>query len=106
MVGVTEYVTFIVTLTAVVDAFLAVPFFLAFTRIRGATERRRPARVVTLTVFLVLAKATFIDEALLTLIGASLPAFRVGGGLGIAADGARDLERAGEWPSPVRGGDI
>ena len=38
-------------------------------------------RVIALTVFVVLACATFVGEPLLRLIGASLPAFRVGGGL-------------------------
>jgi multiple antibiotic resistance protein len=37
--------------------------------------------VVTLTVFAVLAGAVLFGEALLRLIGASIPAFRVGGGL-------------------------
>ena len=68
-----EYLRFTVTLAAVVDPFLAVPFFLTFTASRSDDERRRLARVVALTVFAVLAVAVFI--------GASLPAFRVGGGL-------------------------
>ena len=76
-----DYLRFFVTLTAVVDPFLAVPFFLAFTASRGDAERRHLARVVAFTVFLVLAIAVFVGEALLNFIGASLPAFRVGGGL-------------------------
>jgi len=76
-----EYLRFVVTLTAVVDPFLAVPFFIAFTASRSAAERRRLAQVVALTVFLVLAVSAFAGEALLELIGASLAAFRVGGGL-------------------------
>jgi multiple antibiotic resistance protein len=76
-----EYLRFVVTLTAVVDPFLAVPFFLAFTAEQSLTERKQLARVVALTVFTVLAVSVFVGEALLELIGASLPAFRVGGGL-------------------------
>jgi multiple antibiotic resistance protein len=76
-----EYLRFIVTLTAVVDPFLAVPFFLAFTAERSHPERMRLARVVALTVLAVLAVSVFVGESLLELIGASLPAFRVGGGL-------------------------
>jgi multiple antibiotic resistance protein len=79
--GLTDYLRFVVTLTAVVDPFLAVPFFLVFTQSRAPEEVRRLARVVALTVFVVLALATFFGEVLLDLIGASLPAFRVGGGL-------------------------
>jgi multiple antibiotic resistance protein len=76
-----EYLRFVVTLTAVVDPFLAVPFFLSFTASYSAARRRTLARTVALTVFGVLAMAAFVGEALLELIGASLPAFRVGGGL-------------------------
>ncbi len=76
-----DYLRFVVTLTAVVDPFLAVPFFLTVTASRNEAESRRLGRVVALTVFLVLAVSAFVGEALLELIGASLSAFRVGGGL-------------------------
>jgi len=76
-----EYLRFFVTLTAVVDPFLAVPFFLAFEGARSECEQRTLARQVAITVFVVLAVAAVTGEALLQLIGASLPAFRVGGGL-------------------------
>lgn len=81
MASLTEYLRFVVTLIAVVDPFLAVPFFLAFTEKYSLDDRARLARVIALTVFLVLTVAVFLGEALLHLIGASLPAFRVGGGL-------------------------
>ena len=81
MADLTEYLRFMVTLTAVVDPFLAVPFFIAFTAAYSSQDRTRLARVVALTVFLVLASAAFLGEVLLHVIGASLPAFRVGGGL-------------------------
>jgi multiple antibiotic resistance protein len=81
MASLTDYLRFLVTLTAVVDPFLAIPFFIAFTREHTEEDRARLARVVALTVFLVLAFATFLGDALLHLMGASLPAFRVGGGL-------------------------
>jgi len=76
-----DYLRFVVTLTAVVDPFLAIPFFLTFAASYGEDARNRLARTVALTVFGVLAVAAFVGEALLDLIGASLPAFRVGGGL-------------------------
>jgi multiple antibiotic resistance protein len=76
-----DYLRFVVTLTAVVDPFLAIPFFLTFAASHGDDARNRLARTVALTVFGVLAVAAFVGEALLDLIGASLPAFRVGGGL-------------------------
>jgi multiple antibiotic resistance protein len=79
--GFQEYLRFVVTLTAVLDPFLAVPIFLAVTSSSEHAARLRLARAVTLTVFAVLVGATVFGEALLRLIGASVPAFRVGGGL-------------------------
>ena len=81
MSSLNDYLRFVVTLTAVVDPFLAVPFFLALTGERSLAERVRLARVVALTVVVVLAVSVVVGEALLNFIGASLPAFRVGGGL-------------------------
>jgi multiple antibiotic resistance protein len=79
--GYQEYLRFIATLTAVLDPFLAVPIFLSVTASREAASRRRLANAVTATVLVVLAGAAIFGEALLKLLGASLPAFQVGGGL-------------------------
>ncbi len=76
-----DYVRFIVTLLAVLDPFLAVPIYVSATVGRGQGARRALARVVTLTVLAVLVVSAFAGEQLLGLMGASLPAFRVGGGL-------------------------
>ncbi|MCX7960576.1 MAG: NAAT family transporter [Burkholderiales bacterium] len=75
------YARFLVTLIAVLDPFLAVPVYLALTAHHGALRRRSLARVVAITVFAVLAVSALVGERLLVFIGASLPAFRVGGGL-------------------------
>jgi multiple antibiotic resistance protein len=74
-----EYLRFLVTLTAVLDPFLAMPIFLTLAPSRPS--RLRLARAVTLTVFLVLTGSALFGDALLRLMGTSLPAFRVGGGL-------------------------
>jgi multiple antibiotic resistance protein len=76
-----EYLRFVVTLTAVLDPFLAVPIFVSVTAGERSAARLRLVNVVALTVFLVLAGSAFFGERLLRLIGASLPAFQVGGGL-------------------------
>lgn len=81
LASVNDYLRFAVTLTAVVDPFLAVPFFIAFTAQRSPLQREALARQVAVSVFLVLAVSIAFGESLLSLIGASLPAFRVGGGL-------------------------
>ena len=76
-----EYLRYVVTLTAVLDPFLAIPIFVSATAARDEAGTRRLANVVTVTVFLVLAGAALFGESLLEFLGASLPAFRVGGGL-------------------------
>jgi multiple antibiotic resistance protein len=76
-----EYLKFTVTLVAVLDPFLAIPIFLSVAVARAPAARRRLVNAVTFTVFAVLACAAVFGEPLLALIGASLPAFRVGGGL-------------------------
>ena len=74
-----DYLRFFVTLTAVLDPFLAIPIFLTVTSDPG--RRARLALVVSITVFAVLVGSIVFGEALLKLIGASIPAFQVGGGL-------------------------
>jgi multiple antibiotic resistance protein len=76
-----EYLRFLVALTAVLDPFLAVPIFLTLTASHSVRDRVVLVRVVAITVFAVLAASALIGEAILTAIGASLAAFRVGGGL-------------------------
>jgi MarC family membrane protein len=75
------YARFVATLTAVLDPFLAVPIFIAVAGARSDQERVRLVNVVTFAVFAVLAGSALFGEQLLLLVGASLPAFRVGGGL-------------------------
>jgi multiple antibiotic resistance protein len=75
------YARFFATLVAVLDPFLAVPIFLAVTAHRGPEARLRLVNAVTVTVFAVLAGSALCGEQVLLLVGASLPAFRVGGGL-------------------------
>jgi len=76
-----EYLRFLVTLMAVLDPFLAVPIFLTLTASRTAAQRAALVQVVAVTVFAVLTATALLGEAVLALIGASLAAFRVGGGL-------------------------
>jgi multiple antibiotic resistance protein len=76
-----EYLRFLVTLTAVLDPFLAVPIFLTVTASQGVRARVVLVRVVSITVFAVLAASALLGDTILTAVGASLSAFRVGGGL-------------------------
>ena len=76
-----EYLRFFVTLTAVLDPFLAVPIFLTVTSSHSPRSRAALVRVVSITVFAVLAASALLGDTILTAVGASLSAFRVGGGL-------------------------
>ena len=76
-----EYLRFFVTLTAVLDPFLAVPLFLTLTVGQSTRERVVLVRAVAVTVFAVLAVSALLGDSILALMGASLAAFRVGGGL-------------------------
>src|SRR5260221_5910845 len=78
-----EYLRYLVTLTAVLDPFLAIPIFISVTAARDDAGRRRLANVVTITVFLVLAGSAIFGASLLKALRASLPAFRAGGGLAL-----------------------
>ena len=76
-----DYSRFLIGLIAILDPFIAVPLFLSVTVNHSLEERRRTARVITLTVLSVLVVASIAGEAILHLIGGSLASFRVGGGL-------------------------
>jgi len=81
MSDIQEYLRFVVTLAAVLDPFLAVPIFLSLTASRDAAARNALVRIVAITVFAVLGVSALLGDTILTTVGASLAAFRVGGGL-------------------------
>jgi multiple antibiotic resistance protein len=76
-----EYLRYLVTLTAVLDPFLAIPIFIGAAAGRDRPSQKRLADAVTATVFGVLTGAAVLGDDLLKVMGASLPAFQVGGGL-------------------------
>lgn len=75
---------FLVSLSAiffVVDPFSAVPFFLAMTREHDAQERRATALRASITAGVVLAVFAVTGEWIFRLLGISLGAFKVAGGV-------------------------
>lgn len=76
-----EYVRFALTLFSILDPFAAIPLFLLLTEGRSNAERRRTAGTAALAVFVALVIAGFSGDLILRLLGASLPAFQVGGGI-------------------------
>ncbi|MES2237788.1 MAG: MarC family protein [Pseudomonadota bacterium] len=77
----TEYSRFLLSLLAVLDPFMAIPIFLGMCEQRSEGDRRRFAKVVSLTVFGVLVGVALAGEAVLRIMGTSLASFRIGGGL-------------------------
>lgn len=78
---ITEYTRFVVALAAIIDPLAAIPFFLQLTEHYTPDERRRTARTAGVVVAVVLVVAALTGDTLLWLMGTSLPAFRVGGGI-------------------------
>ena len=81
MLDVLDYVRFAVTLFSILDPFAAIPIFLLLTERRSSADRATTARTTALAVFTALVVAGFSGDLILRLIGASLPAFQVGGGI-------------------------
>lgn len=65
----------------VVDPLSAVPFFLAMTRHDDAAKRRETALRAAVTAGLVLAVFALAGELVFRVLGISLPAFKVAGGV-------------------------
>jgi len=78
---VTEYTRFFTALLVILDPFAVIPILLGLTRDYTTEQRNRAVNVAALTVFIVLAIAAVFGENILTVLGASLPSFRVGGGI-------------------------
>lgn len=81
MLDALDYVRFAVTLFSILDPFAAIPLFLMMTGDRSRLERSATARTAALAVFIILVVAGFSGDLILRLLGASLPAFQVGGGI-------------------------
>lgn len=81
MLDALDYVRFGVTLFSILDPFAAIPLFLLLTDSRSAQQRSATARTAALAVFVTLVVAGFSGDLILRLLGASLPAFQVGGGI-------------------------
>lgn len=76
-----EYTRFFTALLVILDPFAVIPILLALTQRYTAKERNNAVNVAALTVFIVLALSAAFGENMLTVLGASLPSFRVGGGI-------------------------
>lgn len=76
-----DYSRFLVTLLAILTPFAAIPVFLALTAGQDDRFRSRTADMAATTVFVVLLVSALTGDVLLRVLGTSLDAFRVGGGI-------------------------
>ncbi len=83
----------------VVDPFAAVPFFLAMTSDQSAEERRETARRAAIGAWLILTAFGLVGALVFRLLGISIPAFKMAGGILLLLI-AIDMIRTA--PSPAR----
>ena len=76
-----DYSRFFVTLLAILTPFAAIPVFLALTGGQDDRFRARTADRAAATVFIVLLISALTGDVILRVLGTSLDAFRVGGGI-------------------------
>jgi len=76
-----RFLVTLVTVLVIMDPVGNVPIFLALTRDQAETERRRSALVATFVAAIVIAVFAVAGERLLQLVGISLEALQVAGGL-------------------------
>ncbi|MBI1243686.1 MAG: NAAT family transporter [Alphaproteobacteria bacterium] len=81
MANFADYSRFVVTLLAILTPFAAIPVFLALTSGQDDRFRARTADMAATTVFIVLVVSALTGDVLLRILGTSLDAFRVGGGI-------------------------
>lgn len=80
MLDIVDYARFAATLFFILDPFAGIPLFLMLTD--GSSQSRASvARTAALAVFAALVVSGFSGDFILRLIGASLPAFQVGGSI-------------------------
>lgn len=76
-----DHVRFAITLFSILNPFAALPVFLALTEGRSEPYKAKTVRTAALAVFAILFVAALTGDVILRLIGASLAAFQVAGGV-------------------------
>jgi len=77
----TEYLSFAISLLAVLTPFAVVPLFLSLTEGLPSSECSRVATVAAVTAASVLVVAALLGQPILAALGTSIGSLRVGGGL-------------------------
>ncbi len=77
----TFYISALVTLFVIVDPIALAPLFVALTRGMAAAQRRRIALRASLIAIVLMTLFGLLGEKILRVIGISMPAFRISGGI-------------------------
>jgi multiple antibiotic resistance protein len=86
-----EYVRFPMTLFTILTPFAAIPVYVSLTHGDSPSVKARVARMTVVTVLVVLTSAALAGDSVLRLLGSSLDAFRVGGGIALLLMGVSNL---------------
>jgi len=70
-----------IALFAIVNPIGILPIFISATDGWSTADRQKIAKTVSITVFFVLAVATFLGDQILNFFSISIPSFQVGGGI-------------------------
>ena len=81
MLDYTEYTKFLIAIMAIVNPLGAVPIFVALTTGTSTNERKKIARIVVMSVSIILLTSLFFGQAILNFFGITINSFRVGGGI-------------------------
>jgi multiple antibiotic resistance protein len=81
MIDYSHYIKITIALLAIVNPIGCLPIFISATESWQKPERTKTARMVALTVFIVLSLSAFIGNGILDFFGISIPSFQVGGGI-------------------------
>lgn len=76
-----EYLKMLIGLIAIVNPIGAIPVFMTLTYNTDEIERLRIARIVAISVSVILLTSLFLGEILLTFFGITIDSFRVAGGI-------------------------
>jgi multiple antibiotic resistance protein len=81
MIDYSHLIKITIALLAIVNPIGCLPIFISATEGWQKAERSKTARMVALTVFIVLSLSAFIGNGILDFFGISIPSFQVGGGI-------------------------
>lgn len=81
MLDFAEYVKIFVALLVIVNPIGTMPMFLGLTHKHSAAEKKRIARVASVSVAIVLAVSAMLGESVLGFFGITIASFKVGGAI-------------------------